>query len=300
MAHANKTNRAINTFSIVGFDPETGELGIAVASKFLSVGAVVPYAKAGVGAIATQSWANLDYGTKGLELLESGLSAEEVLTKITSGDEKKAYRQVGIVDAKGNSATFTGEETHAWAGGKTGPNFAVQGNILVDAETVEQMAEVFQATKGSPLAERLLAALAAGEKAGGDSRGKQSAALLVVKEQGSYGGYNDKYLDLRIDDHENPVQELKRIFKLHQLYFTKTKEEDILSIEGDLQDEVTKMLVGLGYLENGTENEEALYAALESYHLIENFDERVLPKGSIDKEVVRYMAAAIHEKQESV
>ena len=289
----------INTFSIVGFDPETEELGIAVASKFLSVGAVVPYAKAGVGAIATQSWANLDYGPKGLALLEQGFSPDEVIEKITLNDERKTYRQVGIVDAKGNSATFTGEDSYNWAGGNSGPNFAVQGNILVDENTVKQMESVFNDSNGT-LAERLLAALEAGEVAGGDSRGKQSAAILVVKENGSYGGYNDRYLDLRVDDHANPIQELKRIFNLHQLYFNKTIKEDILEIEGSLKESLINSLYKIDYLKTDNPSEEEFYDAVQSYHLIENFDERVQPEGFIDKKVVEYLTTIASEKNEEI
>lgn len=290
-----KLDRCINTFSIVGFDPETGELGVAVASKFLSVGAVVPYAKAGVGAVATQSWANLSYGPDGLDLLEQGLTPEEVIEKLTEHDDKKAFRQVGIVDVKGNSATFTGEESYSWSGGKTGQYYAAQGNILVDEKTVDQMGEVFTTTEGT-LAERLLLALAAGEAAGGDSRGKQSAALLIVKENGSYGGYNDKYIDLRVDDHVEPVKELERLFNLHQLYFNRTVEEDILKVEGELQESIKEYLYKLDYLQTENSSEDEFFDALQSYHLIENFDERVQPKGLIDKKVVEHLAATSAEK----
>lgn len=215
-----RQEKRVSTFSIVGFDPETNELGIAVASKFLGVGAIVPFAKAGVGAIATQSLANLDYGPKGLELLVKGLSPREVLDELTTNDEQSSLRQVGVVDAKGNSATLTGEDCYEWAGGRAGTNFSVQGNILVDQTTVERMETVFTETEGC-LAHRLLKALMAGEEAGGDSRGKQSAALLVVKENGSYGGYNDRYIDLRVDDHTEPVNELNRLYELHQQFFEK-------------------------------------------------------------------------------
>ncbi|MEK3933870.1 DUF1028 domain-containing protein [Sporosarcina sp. FSL W7-1349] len=288
MTNVKFTTRPVNTFSIVGFDPETNELGVAVASKFLSVGAVVPYAKAGVGAVATQSWANLEYGTKGLELLESGDSPEEVIEELTKSDERKSYRQVGIVDAKGNSATFTGEDSYDWAGGKTGKNFAVQGNILVDEGVVDRMSEAFLGASGT-LADRLLKALKAGDDAGGDSRGKQSAALLIVKENGSYGGYNDKYIDLRVDDHEEPVKELERIYELHQLYFNKTAEEDVLAISESVADELRKFLTVLEYLESEQCDDDMLKEAIQSYHLIENFDERVQPEGFIDKKVLEFI-----------
>ena len=276
------------TFSIVGFDPQTKELGVAVASKFLSVGAVVPFAKAGVGAIATQSWANLDYGKNGLEMLEKGMSPEEVLKELVENDDKSGSRQVGIVDASGQSITFTGEDCFDWAGGFAGENFAAQGNILVDQHTVEAMKTTFKQREGS-LAERLLAALHAGDIAGGDSRGKQSAALLIVKENGSYGGYNDRYIDLRVDDHEEPVQELARLLKLHQLYFETTLSEDIVAIEGELAIELQNLLYENGHLNRELTEHDDLLDAVQSYHLIENFDERVQTRGFIDTKVVEYM-----------
>ena len=211
-------NKIVNTFSIVGYDPETEELGIAVQSKFLAVGAVVPWAKAKVGAVATQALANLDYGEKGLKLLEEGFSPKEVIEKLRKEDENDQSRQVGIVAADGNSVSFTGSDCYDWAGGITGQNFACQGNILVGEETVKAMASKFKKTEGE-LAERLVLALEAGQKAGGDKRGRQSAALLVVKENGSYGGYNDRYIDLRVDDHETPIQKLKSVLKTSYLYF---------------------------------------------------------------------------------
>jgi len=276
------------TFSIVGYDPETKELGVAVASKFLSVGAVVPFAKAGVGAIATQSWANLDYGKHGLELLENGLSPEEVVKELISNDDKFASRQVGIVDTKGQSATFTGDDCYDWAGGKASKNFAAQGNILVDQHTVEAMESTFLQTVGS-LADRLLAALLAGDAAGGDSRGKQSAALLIVKENGSYGGYNDRYIDLRVDDHDEPVQELSRLLKLHKLYFEPTLPEDVVTIEGALADELKNLLYENGHLQRELIEHDDVLDAVQSYHLIENFDERVQQRGMIDQKVVEFM-----------
>lgn len=276
------------TFSIVGYDPDTKELGVAVASKFLSVGAVVPFAKAGIGAIATQSWANLDYGKHGLELLENGLSPEEVVKELISNDDKFASRQVGIVDTKGQSATFTGDDCYDWAGGTASKNFAAQGNILVDQHTVEAMESTFLQTIGS-LADRLLAALLAGDAAGGDSRGKQSAALLIVKENGSYGGYNDRYIDLRVDDHDEPVRELSRLLKLHKLYFEPTLQEDVVAIESTLVDELQHLLYENGHLQRELTEHDDLLDAVQSYHLIENFDERVQQRGLIDRKVVEYM-----------
>lgn len=276
------------TFSIVGFDPQTKELGVAVASKFLCVGAVVPFAKAGVGAIATQSWANLDYGVDGLDMLQRGMTPEEVLKELVANDEKSGARQVGMVDASGRSAIFTGEDCFDWAGGLAEANFAIQGNILVSEDTVNDMKAVFLQKEGS-LAERLLAALQAGDIAGGDKRGKQSAALLVVKENGSYGGYTDRYIDLRVDDHADPVKELARLLKLHQLYFTGTTPEDVVAIEGVLANDIQNMLYENGFLDRDLTEVDDLLDAIQSYHLIENFDERVQERGFIDKKVVEFM-----------
>ena len=203
----------VNTFSIVAYDPDKKEWGIGVASKFLAVGAVVPWAKAGVGAIATQSFANTSYGPNGLDLLAKGKSAEETIKALTDEDQQKDQRQVGIIDANGNAATFTGSKCQAWAGGKTGKNYACQGNILAGEAVVTGMAKAFEDAKG-PLAWRIMAALEAAEKAGGDKRGKQSAAILVVREKGGYGGFNDRMIDFRVDDHETPIQELARILAL--------------------------------------------------------------------------------------
>jgi len=208
----------VATFSIVALDPETQELGIAVQSKFIAVGSVVPFAKAGVGAVATQSYANTTYGPKALELLAKGEAPEAVMSKIVEEDRRKAVRQVGIVSAKGESATFTGEKCNAWAGGVKGENFCAQGNILAGEDVVRNMAKSFQESKGD-LGDRLLAALQAGQDAGGDTRGMQSAALLIVREGWGYGGFNDRYRDLRVDDHVEPIKELKRVYDLHRQIF---------------------------------------------------------------------------------
>ncbi len=207
----------VATFSIVGYDPETGDLGVAVQSKFFAVGAVVPWAKVGVGAIATQAYANTTFGPHGLELLESGLEPEEVLIALLADDEGRAQRQIGIVDAKGHATAHTGAECQAWAGHVNGENFTAQGNILVGEETVAAMARAFQETEGM-LGEKLMRALEEGQAAGGDSRGVQSAAILVVRAEGGYGGFNDRYCDLRVDDHTDPIGELRRIFDYWKWY----------------------------------------------------------------------------------
>jgi uncharacterized Ntn-hydrolase superfamily protein len=211
-------NPVVATFSIVARDPATGELGIAVQSKFVAVGSVVPWAKAGVGAIATQSWANTRYGPIGLKLLERGVSPEKVIEIMTEADGNRENRQVGIVSVDGNASTFTGKKCLSWAGGTTGKNYAAQGNILTGPEVVDAMADTFEKTEGE-LAERLIAALRAGQKAGGDQRGRQSAALLIVREGWGYSGLNDRYRDLRVDDHPHPIEELERVLRIHKKIF---------------------------------------------------------------------------------
>jgi uncharacterized Ntn-hydrolase superfamily protein len=199
------------TFSIVAADLEAGDWGVAVASRFPCVGAVVPWARAGVGAVATQSWANTAFGPDGLALLGEGVAAEEALGRLLDADEGREDRQVGLVDRAGRAATFTGERCTAWAGGATGPGFAAQGNILVGEEVVAELARAFTRSDGD-LCDRLVAALLAGDAAGGDRRGRQSAALLVVRERGGYEGRNDRYIDLRVDDHPEAPSELARLF----------------------------------------------------------------------------------------
>lgn len=203
----------IATFSVVGYDPDTKEWGVAVASKFLAVGSVVPWVEADAGAIATQSFANVAYGPRGLELLRKGKSAEETMKELIEGDDGREQRQVGIVDKDGNAATYTGKKCQAWAGGKTGKHYACQGNILAGPEVVDAMAKAFEEAKG-PLAWRLMASLEAGDKAGGDKRGRRSAAIYVAKKKGGYAGGNDRYIDFRVDDHKEPIPELARVLEL--------------------------------------------------------------------------------------
>ncbi len=205
----------VATYSIVGWDSSTGDLGIAVQSKFLAVGSVVPYAKAGVGAIATQAWANTEYGPRGLELLENGMSPQQAVETLLKSDSDAARRQIGIVDAKGNSFAHTGSACLTYAGHVSGIGYSAQGNILAGEAVVKAMARTFEITPGA-LPERLLSALEAGERAGGDKRGRQSAALLVVRERGGYGGFNDRMIDLRVDDDSLPLPELRRIYRVWQ------------------------------------------------------------------------------------
>ena len=215
-----KDTKPISTFSIVGFDPENGDLGIAVQSKFFAVGAVVPWAEAGVGAIATQSWANTTYGPRGLQLLKIGLSAEQTLEHLIKDDNVRESRQVGIVDASGNVSHFTGDECNGWAGAFSGQHYTAQGNILTGEDVVEAMGKAFEETNGE-LADKLLAGLIAGQEKGGDKRGQQSAALLVVRKNGGYGGFNDRYIDIRVDDADKPIQELQRLLKIHRQFFSR-------------------------------------------------------------------------------
>ena len=223
-AESPATNRlpVVATFSVVGFDPATGDLGVAVQSKFFGVGSVVPWAKAKVGAIATQSYANTSYGPDGLALLESGKNAKETLRQLTEADSGRDQRQAGVVDAQGRAASFTGVKCNAWAGHIEGTNFCVQGNILTGEEVVKAMAAAYEkarAVTNSELADWLMAALDAGQQAGGDKRGKQSAALLVVREKGGYAGKNDRYVDLRVEDHPEPIQELNRLLAMHKKFY---------------------------------------------------------------------------------
>lgn len=233
------------TFSIVGADPKAGDWGVAVASKFPAVGAVVPYAQAGVGAVATQAWANVAYGPEGLATMGGGRSAEDVLRGLIEGDEGRDQRQAGIVDAAGRAATFTGSKCMEWAGGRTGQGFACQGNILRGPEVVEAMASAFVETEGD-LVDRLLAALEAGDVAGGDRRGRQSAALLVARAGGGYEGRSDRYVDLRVDDHPDPVRELRRVFTVYDTEFL-VRTDTFLEATGDLVREVQERLTATGH-----------------------------------------------------
>jgi uncharacterized Ntn-hydrolase superfamily protein len=293
-----RRDRLVSTFSIVGRDAATGDLGIAVQSKFLGVGAVVPWVKAGVGAVATQAWANTSYGPRGLALLAQGQSAQEALAALTNDDEMSAHRQAGIVDAQGRSATFTGASCFNWAGGVAGPDFAAQGNILVGEATVLALAETFQRTAG-PLWQRLLAALAAGQAAGGDSRGMQSAALVVAREGGGYGGFNDRLIDLRVDDHVSPIEELGRLLDMHELYFFKPAPEDLLPLDAPLASELQTLLARSGDYQGLVSGayDDATYQALERYGARENLEERLThdpADARIDRRVIAYMREHIH------
>lgn len=282
----------IATFSIVARDSETGELGVAVQSKFLGAGSIVSWAKAGVGAIATQAAANLDYGEIGLFLLGKGYPAAKVLSALLAMDDERDTRQIGIVDASGTSVTFTGKECFNWAGGISGPDFAAQGNILVGEETVKALAGTFKKTEGT-LARRLVTALDRAQDAGGDRRGRQSAGLLIVKEKGSYGGYNDKYIDLRVDDDPEPITKLIHLLDLHELYFGKTAPGEALEARGQVAEKVQAALARLGYYNGPVSGEfdEKTAAAFEAFSSIENFEERLLKGGLVDKRVLEFLLA---------
>jgi uncharacterized Ntn-hydrolase superfamily protein len=274
----------ISTYSIAACDLESRQWGIAVQSKFLAVGAAVPAAEPEVGAIATQAWANLAYRPRGLALLREGYSAEDVVRALVGADEGREHRQLGVVDAHGRAATYTGSECLAWAGGLTGPGFAAQGNILVSAATVAALASAFEASAGRPLAERLLECLAAAQSAGGDRRGQQSAALLVVEKDGGYGGTSDVAVDLRVDDHPRPVQELARIFRLHRLLFGETPDADWLDVDAGLAAELRGRLEALGYTGE-------LADALAAWAGTENLEERVRGADRIDPVVLAELRA---------
>lgn len=256
----------VSTYSIAACDLERGEWGVGVQSKFLAAGSIVPWAEPGVGAVATQALANPRYGPDGLALLRDGLSADETIAALVEADEGRDDRQVGVVDAQGRAATYTGKACLDWAGGKSGPGYAAQGNILVSEETVAGLVHGFEAGAGRPLAERLVDALAAAQLAGGDRRGQQAAGLLVVQKDGGYGGMDDVLVDLRVDDHAEPVAELKRLYGMHQLLFGKTPADEWLPVDEALAEELRARLAALGYTDPSLEksfNEWAGTANLE-------------------------------------
>lgn len=277
----------------------SGCWGVGVQSKFLAVGAVVPWARAGVGAIATQAHANTSYGPRGLELLAPGLSARAVLEKLTLEDADRHHRQLGVVDSTGGSASFTGKACYEWAGHLTGPHFACQGNLLAGPAVVENMARAFQQSQQLPLARRLIAALRAGQAAGGDKRGQQSAALLVVKDKGGYGGYTDQLVNLRVDDHAAPIEELARLYGLQQLYFGQTQAT--VPLQGDALTSIQEMLKALGYyrgLAHG-QLDAPTQQALDAFCNIENLEMR--RRGDLqhlDVEIVKFMEAKIRSQSQ--
>jgi uncharacterized Ntn-hydrolase superfamily protein len=291
LARTIRQRRPIATFSIVAADVARGELGIAVASKFLACGAVVPWASAGAGAVATQSYSNTAYGPDGIRMMREGLSAEQTLARLLADDPDRALRQVGLVDARGGSAAHTGSACHGWAGHQTGPSFAAQGNILVGEDTVKAMAAAFQSSTGA-LSDRLVHALARGEAAGGDRRGRQASAVYVVKAEGGYGGKNDVLVDLRVDDHPDPVAELRRLLDLQQLYFGSSAESEKLAIAGPILAELCAMMRQLNYLPKSARDDwnEATAKALDAFTSTENIEERVdIPARCIDPPALAYL-----------
>ena len=273
------------TFSIVACDLEEQTWGVAVASKFPAVGAVVPWVQAEVGAVATQSFANTSFGPRGLAMLATGMSAKETLDRLLEDDPDKELRQVGLVDGNGGSATFSGTGCYDWAGGVTGKGYAIQGNILKSGKVVPAMEKKFLETSGS-LPTRLHAALLAGDRAGGDKRGRQSAAIYVAKPKGGYGGFIDRWIDYRVDDHEVPVPRLGELLELHDLYFGKSPESERAMIEGKVKDQLTDILKNEGYLKKDTDFKSAFTEFIGN----ENFEERVAPDGTwIDKPVLKYL-----------
>jgi uncharacterized Ntn-hydrolase superfamily protein len=284
MAEARGRPPVVATYSIAACDLDAGQWGVATQSKFLAVGSVVPWAEPHVGAVATQAYANPRYGPDGLALLRDGLAADEVVERLTSADGDRDHRQLGVVDARGGSATFTGRECMDWAGGLTGPGFAAQGNILVGEETVAALATTFAATGGRPLGERLLECLAAAQAAGGDRRGQQSAALLVVEKDGGYGSLSDVLVDLRVDDHASPVAELARLYGIHSLLFGKTPKTGWVAVDDDLRSELVERLRTLGY-------DGDLDHALNAWAGTENLEERVEGVERIDPVVLSELRA---------
>jgi uncharacterized Ntn-hydrolase superfamily protein len=276
----------VSTYSIVACDMDAREWGVAVQSKFLAVGATVPAAEAEIGALATQAWANLAYRPDGIALLREGLGAEEVVARLTAADEGRDQRQLGIVDSRGRPATHTGSACLEWAGGTTGPGYAAQGNILVSQATVTALATTFEAASGLPLAERLLACLAAAQAAGGDRRGQQSASLLVVRKGGGYGGTSDVAVDLRVDDHPHPVTELERLYGIHDLLFGETPADEWLEVDDALAAELRERLAALGY------GNDDLEAVLSAWAGTENFEERVRGAERIDPVVLAQLRKA--------
>ena len=263
-------------------------MGIAVASKFLAVGAPVPYAEAGVGAVATQSYANTSYGPRALAALKAGMTLEAIHESFKARDPDHALRQYGLVDSSGHSLSFTGSDCFPWAGGISRDNLAIQGNLLAGEAVVLEMLRVFEASTAA-LPEKLLSALQAGDAAGGDKRGRQSAALVVVREAGGYGGFDDRYIDLRVDDHADPVVELRRLLELRHLYFEKPRTENILPIEGAVAERLVNILQRSGFLEGLNSWGPDAEKALRDLAGFENLEDRMLEVGQVDRVVLEHL-----------
>ena len=280
------------TYSIAAFDPDTGDLGVAVQSKFPNAGVSIPFARAGVGAIATQAYCNTSFGPRGLDLLANGASPQQVVDILIANDPDRAFRQLGVVDNQGRSANYTGERCFDWCGSLQGEHFTAQGNVLTGPEVVQALADGFQSATGS-LAERLLASLAAGQKAGGDRRGQQSAGLLVVRDGGGYGGYDDRLVEISVYDHPQPIDELHRLYDIHRLTYFRADPDTLLPIQGDLAIELQGLLKARGFYsgqDDGRFGEQSL-RALHDFMGWENYDERIRDDGLIDSEVLEDIRA---------
>ncbi len=280
-----------STFSIAACDLKEKTWGVAVASKFPAVGAAVPWVNAEIGAVATQSYVNTSYGPNGLAMMKDGLSAQETLEKLLADDPEREVRQIGLVDAQGKAVTFTGKKCHDWAGGLTGPGYAIQGNILTGADVVQKMEEAFLETEGT-LTERLYASLYAGDRAGGDKRGKQAAAIYVAKPNAGYGGFLDRWIDYRVDDHLDPVPRLGELLELHELYMGKSPESERVQLEGQVLIDLQKIMADLGYYQAHMDGKysEAIAESVASFLGNENFEERADTKaGWIDGPVIDYI-----------
>jgi len=317
------------TYSIVARDAATGDLGVAVQSKFFAVGAVVPWVRAGVGAIATQSFANVAYGPDGLALLAGGASAQETLDRLVAADELRDQRQAGIVDSHGRGATYSGRHCFAWAGGRTGPGYAAQGNILAGPGVVDGLADTF-AAGGPSFPELLVACLAAADAQGGDRRGRESAALYVARAGAGYGGGNDRWMDIRVDDHDDPIGELGRLLDLQRLYLDRPAREDLVRVDEGTAGQLRGLLGRLGagpgsafsavYQPMSALDPEAAAAeraarpmtgepaplpsswdgawqqALEDWMAVENLEERITAPGWIDPRVLDFLRARAGER----
>ncbi|HRE54660.1 MAG TPA: DUF1028 domain-containing protein [Candidatus Competibacter sp.] len=275
------------TFSIVAFDPANGDLGVAVQSKFPNVGVSIPFAKAGVGAVATQSYCNTSYGPRGLALLENGASPRQALDILTGGDDQRDYRQAGIIDAKGRAASFTGAHCFDWAGDLAGHCCAAQGNTLAGPEVVASLVRCFEQTEGS-LAERLLAALGAGQASGGDRRGQQSAALKVARAGGGYGGFDDRYIDISVYDHPAPIAELERLYAIHRLTYFRSDPRQLVPIDDAIANELQQILHARGFYKGAVTGmcDDATLKALRDFMGWENYDERIRDDALVDLEVL--------------
>jgi uncharacterized Ntn-hydrolase superfamily protein len=279
-----------STFSVAAVDRETGDVGVAVQSKFLSVGAMVPWVRAGVGAVATQAFCNTSYGPRGLDLLATGMSPDDVAAALVADDDGRDDRQFGLVDMHGGAATYTGAKCIGYAGGIVGDGFAAQGNCLASAAVVDALAGVFAAGT-SHLADRLIAALRAAQVLGGDKRGQQSAALIIERPGGGYGGFNARAVDLRVDDHVTPIEELAHLLELHKLYFFAPQPHEIVRIDDVLGREIAGELVRVGALDAADDYDARVASALVTFMHVENLENRVRDDGTIDLQTLTYLRA---------